>query len=117
MASSFYNGVHVSFLRKIIGRHHGEKRRHGDTGHHGNNNQYGSSEHGGHSRYSPPPTGRGRSATPIGTSCPRCFTVSSPGARFCHECGSGLTAIACTQCGSGMPSGTKFCGQCGTSST
>ncbi|MGS0014556.1 double zinc ribbon domain-containing protein [Escherichia coli] len=53
----------------------------------------------------------------MGASCPRCFTVSSPGARFCHECGSGLTAIACTQCGSGMPSGTKFCGQCGTSST
>ncbi|MCI1016738.1 zinc ribbon domain-containing protein [Herbaspirillum huttiense] len=96
-----------------MARHHSDKRQHGGghnsgSGHHGDR---------GHGKHSPPPTGRSRGANSIGTSCPRCFTVSNAGARFCHECGGGLTAIACTQCGSGMPSGTRFCGQCGTSAS
>jgi class 3 adenylate cyclase/tetratricopeptide (TPR) repeat protein len=44
--------------------------------------------------------------------CAACGTDSSPGKRFCGECGTPF-ALACPSCGSTVEPGTRFCGDCG----
>src|SRR5215467_7523132 len=45
--------------------------------------------------------------------CPACGTVNEAGRKFCHECGSKLSA-ACPSCGTTNPPTARFCGECGT---
>ena len=45
--------------------------------------------------------------------CGNCGAESSPGQRFCGQCGSPLTH-ACPSCGTENPPGNRFCGTCGT---
>ncbi|MGJ7467704.1 MULTISPECIES: double zinc ribbon domain-containing protein [Comamonas] len=47
--------------------------------------------------------------------CPNCRTQSSPQARFCQQCGSGLAPQACNACGVQMALGSRFCSNCGKS--
>ncbi len=44
--------------------------------------------------------------------CPKCQTISSPGAKFCTECGHKLEA-KCPRCGHPSTAGANFCGECG----
>jgi class 3 adenylate cyclase/predicted nucleic acid-binding Zn ribbon protein len=45
--------------------------------------------------------------------CPNCGTANPAGARFCLECGTGLS-LGCRNCGSALAPGAKFCSNCGT---
>jgi class 3 adenylate cyclase len=45
--------------------------------------------------------------------CPNCATENLPGAKFCNECGTRLSA-ACPNCGATNAPGAKFCNECGT---
>ena len=45
--------------------------------------------------------------------CTNCGSPNDPGARFCAECGTPLSA-ACRVCGAGLAPTAKFCSQCGT---
>jgi class 3 adenylate cyclase/tetratricopeptide (TPR) repeat protein len=45
--------------------------------------------------------------------CPNCGTINPAGARFCLECGNGLS-LGCRSCGSALAPGAKFCSNCGT---
>jgi predicted nucleic acid-binding Zn ribbon protein len=48
-------------------------------------------------------------------SCPRCGAAAPAGARFCGECGSGLTDHRlCRNCQAPLEPGSRFCGGCGT---
>jgi class 3 adenylate cyclase/tetratricopeptide (TPR) repeat protein len=44
--------------------------------------------------------------------CAQCGTDNAPGAKFCVECGTGLSAI-CPACGHANAPGAKFCAECG----
>jgi len=54
------------------------------------------------------------SPIPDGITCRGCGILSSPGAKFCLECGEKL-ALECPGCGAVFTQGAKFCGECGTS--
>lgn len=48
--------------------------------------------------------------------CPHCQADNSAGARFCHQCGTTLTApraTFCPRCGQPAAPGASFCGGCG----
>ncbi len=45
--------------------------------------------------------------------CPQCGTETVPGAKFCSECASPLSA-GCPTCGTVNPPQAKFCSQCAT---
>lgn len=52
------------------------------------------------------------SSTVVPTTCPHC---SAPAAgHFCANCGSPLTGALCAGCGSALTPGAKFCHRCGT---
>ncbi len=44
--------------------------------------------------------------------CPNCQTENQPGAKFCGECGTPLSA-RCPACGATHEPGQKFCNECG----
>lgn len=44
--------------------------------------------------------------------CLRCRHESTPGQKFCGECGALLAAV-CRSCGASNPPAQKFCGECG----
>jgi class 3 adenylate cyclase/tetratricopeptide (TPR) repeat protein len=44
--------------------------------------------------------------------CPHCGTDNVPGAKFCMECGAGLSG-SCPECGHATAPGQKFCSECG----
>src|SRR4029453_3980107 len=44
--------------------------------------------------------------------CPSCSTENREGAKFCVQCGSGLS-LACPACGSPHGAGDLFCAECG----
>jgi|SRR3954468_3671436 hypothetical protein len=46
------------------------------------------------------------------TACPACGTLSS--GRFCPNCGSPLAGTACSSCKEELSPGAKFCHRCGT---
>jgi class 3 adenylate cyclase/tetratricopeptide (TPR) repeat protein len=46
--------------------------------------------------------------------CPRCGAQTSPGQKFCAECGLSLSR-ACPNCGTPYEDSPKFCAECGTS--
>ena len=45
--------------------------------------------------------------------CPNCAAENEPGAKFCNECGTALSA-GCPNCGATNKPGAKFCNECGT---
>ncbi len=46
--------------------------------------------------------------------CPHCGARVSPGAKFCGECGSGLSVSRkCAKCGAQVGASDKFCPECG----
>ncbi|MFL5824198.1 MAG: adenylate/guanylate cyclase domain-containing protein [Solirubrobacteraceae bacterium] len=45
--------------------------------------------------------------------CPSCGAESSPGQRFCGQCGTALARV-CPACGTENPPDHRFCGSCGT---
>lgn len=47
-----------------------------------------------------------------GTTCPSCGTRSN--GKFCAECGAALTGVACAACQSPLTPGARFCHACGT---
>ena len=50
------------------------------------------------------------------SSCQKCGTVLSPGARFCAGCGAPVTGRpSCPKCGAALSPGMKYCPGCGTS--
>ena len=50
--------------------------------------------------------------TPPATTCPRCGTPAS--GHFCANCGAPLAGAVCEECGSALTPGAKFCHRCGT---
>jgi hypothetical protein len=46
------------------------------------------------------------------TTCPSCGAAAS--GRFCASCGAPLAGAACAACGSALSPGAKFCHRCGT---
>ena len=46
--------------------------------------------------------------------CPNCGAETTPGRKFCRECGSPL-ARSCPACGLANEAGAKFCEECGVS--
>lgn len=44
--------------------------------------------------------------------CSNCGAENTPGAKFCNNCGAGLSA-RCATCGAEQPAGAKFCNNCG----
>ncbi len=57
---------------------------------------------------SPPPAG-------AGLPCPKCGYMNPPGAKFCMNCGTPLSAPRhCANCGAEIPARAKFCPNCGT---
>jgi len=49
------------------------------------------------------------------TTCSACGQGNQPeGAKFCSECGAGLTADGCATCGATLLPSAKFCSECGT---
>src|SRR5262249_19846620 len=49
-------------------------------------------------------------ASPV--TCPNCG--ASARGKFCSECGAALTGVKCAQCGAELTPGAKFCHKCGT---
>ncbi len=47
--------------------------------------------------------------------CPRCGTSST--GRFCSECGASLADASCAACGGTLTPGARFCHRCGTQAT
>src|SRR5690606_34994667 len=47
-----------------------------------------------------------------GTTCPSCGTRSH--GKFCAECGAALTGVVCAACQSPLTPGARFCHACGT---
>ena len=73
--------------------------------------------------YNPPPTGNFggfdvdsnfNEPTAKGGFCPNCGSGTTPGARFCMQCGTAL-ARTCPNCGKPVENQARFCSQCGTS--
>ncbi|MPS89484.1 MULTISPECIES: double zinc ribbon domain-containing protein [Comamonas] len=89
----------MSFFERLLGGHH---RSGGDQ--HGN---------GHHQKRTPASYNDPRVSG--GIICPNCRTQSSPQARFCQQCGSGLAPQACNACGVQMALGSRFCANCGKS--
>jgi len=51
---------------------------------------------------------------PLGATCSKCGNVVSPGAKFCHECGTVIgNGKICVKCGADVPTDSKFCPECG----
>lgn len=59
---------------------------------------------------SSPSSGPAAGARP--TTCPRCSQPAS--GRFCASCGAGLDTSACAGCGAALSPGARFCHRCGT---
>lgn len=51
-------------------------------------------------------------ASNAGTTCPSCGTLSH--GKFCAECGAALTGVSCATCQSPLTPGARFCHSCGT---
>ncbi len=80
-------------------------------GHHGGS---GGGHHGrGYTPYDQPPGSPPPPSAAGGVGCPRCGTANTPDARFCRQCGAGLTPAACTVCGAALNAADRFCAQCG----
>ena len=47
--------------------------------------------------------------------CPGCRSENAPGARFCGNCGQGLSVLeaACSKCGFTLSASARFCSSCG----
>jgi hypothetical protein len=63
----------------------------------------------------PPAAPAAASSGPIdsaGTRCPSCGASAS--GRFCSSCGSALAGAACATCGAALTPGARFCHRCGT---
>lgn len=52
------------------------------------------------------------------TTCAKCQGTLAPGAKFCAQCGTAVTAQAgpkfCSSCGGALQAGARFCSGCGT---
>jgi class 3 adenylate cyclase/tetratricopeptide (TPR) repeat protein len=48
--------------------------------------------------------------------CSTCGSANNAGAKFCSECGSGLSQ-SCAACGATLASGARFCSNCGTAAS
>src|SRR4051812_45687252 len=48
------------------------------------------------------------------TKCPNCGAAAS--GRFCSSCGTALAGASCTHCGAPLTPGARFCHRCGTPS-
>jgi len=51
-------------------------------------------------------------APPAAQTCPSCGAAAS--GRFCSACGAALVGVACASCGAQLTPGAKFCHRCGT---
>ena len=60
----------------------------------------------------PPYLDRMSNASNAGTPCPSCGTVSR--GKFCAECGAALLGVSCGACKSPLTPGARFCHACGT---
>lgn len=49
---------------------------------------------------------------PALTPCPSCGARAS--GKFCHQCGAALAVGACTTCGATLAAGARFCNECGS---
>lgn len=45
--------------------------------------------------------------------CTECSAVVKKGQKFCHNCGTELSAGFCGECGTALTPGQKFCHNCG----
>lgn len=53
--------------------------------------------------------------TPDGTSTSRCPSCGAPASgRFCSSCGTTLTGVTCATCSASLTPGARFCHRCGT---
>jgi ribosomal protein L40E len=52
------------------------------------------------------------STPPAAQTCPSCGAAAS--GRFCSACGAAIVGVACTSCGAQLTPGAKFCHRCGT---
>ena len=48
--------------------------------------------------------------------CPGCGLENTEGARYCRDCGTGLSPL-CSNCGSRLPEGARYCESCGEPSS
>ncbi len=51
-------------------------------------------------------------AAPAAQTCPSCGAAAS--GRFCSACGAALVGVPCASCGAQLTPGAKFCHRCGT---
>lgn len=102
----------MSFLKNILGAafsQHGGNR-HGGYSKHGSQHGYG---YGGGYPPAPVPAPQHPLATPDSRSCPDCSFMNHPSAKFCQQCGTGLTPVACAKCGQSQAGNARFCSNCG----
>ncbi|MCK5886042.1 MAG: zinc ribbon domain-containing protein [Alcanivorax sp.] len=45
--------------------------------------------------------------------CPKCGSATTPGGRYCAQCGTSLASSNCTNCSANLAPGSKFCPSCG----
>src|SRR5690242_4831802 len=50
--------------------------------------------------------------TPAAQTCPSCGAAAN--GRFCSACGAALVGVACAACGTQLSPGARFCHRCGT---